>query len=374
MTTTRWAAISSPCGMRSRCAASPGIIGETTEVSTLFLAAARPSVLTADELQRLCTLVRSSFHVPAWTEWTVECNPESFSEEKASVLLDNGVTRLSVGFQSLHDRELRVLGRVHSADRCRQLLGHPLLSRFASVGVDLMYGLPGQNAGSLEETVSAIVDSAVVRHVSAYELTIADRTPFGRHRRLLPLPDEQTMVALTERLRAMLAAAGFERYEVSNFAHPGHQCRHNEAYWDHRPYLGLGCAAHSYIGGARFANVSDFDRYCAGVGAGALPREFTEIIDARKLATEMVFLGLRRSKGFDESVFREKCGFPIDTFINKEKIAEFVDQGLLTYTAPIVKPTARGLLVVDAIAAALISDLPALETSAQTSIFSDTNV
>ena len=181
-----------------------GIINDRAELETVFFGGGTPSVLSVAELAALCRIIRNSFTLTPDCEWTIECNPESFTGEKTAALLEGGVTRLTFGFQSLIDRELRILGRLHSADRCRRLLADKSLTRFTSVGVDLMYGLPGQSFGALCETLDEIFESACIHHISAYELTIAEKTPFGRHRRILPLPAEEEMSRITEGLWHLL--------------------------------------------------------------------------------------------------------------------------------------------------------------------------
>jgi oxygen-independent coproporphyrinogen-3 oxidase len=322
----------------------------STPVQTVFIGGGTPTVLTVDQLGRLCSLLRTLFTLAPGYEWTVECNPESFTREKALVLLDAGVTRLSFGFQSLDDRELSFLGRIHTADQCRRILEEPLLARFSSIGIDLMYGLPGQTIGSLERSLRPAFHSPGIKHISAYELTIAEKTPFGRHRSMLPLPSDETMSLMTGRLWDLLETHGFMQYEVSNFAKPGHECHHNCAYWNHGPYLGLGCAAHSFLPPERTANVWDVNRYCALVNDGRLPREFTELLDVGKLGTETIFLGLRTVQGINETDFLRKCGVSLFDFVNKKKFDILVKRGLLTYEKPFWKPSRSGLLMADAIA------------------------
>jgi oxygen-independent coproporphyrinogen III oxidase len=319
-------------------------------LQTVFIGGGTPTILSVNQLRRLCTMLRDSFILAPGYEWTFECNPESFIPEKASVLLDAGVTRLSFGFQSLDDRELSFLGRIHTAERCRRVLEEPLLARFPSVGVDLMYGLPGQTSGSLERSLTPVFGSSRIRHISAYELTIAEKTPFGRRRSMLPLPSEESMSGMTVRLWDLLEEHGFMQYEVSNFANLGHECRHNRAYWTHEPYLGLGCAAHSFLPPERTANVRDVNRYCAMVNEQRLPLEFTEALDSGKLGMEMVFLGLRTVHGINENDFAEKCGVSLLDFVNKEKLDALVKRGLLAYERPFWKPSRKGLLMADAIA------------------------
>jgi oxygen-independent coproporphyrinogen-3 oxidase len=325
-----------------------------TAIQTIYVGGGTPTSLSADQLRTLCALLRGSCSIAPDCEWTVECNPESFTEEKASALLRAGVTRLSFGFQSLDDRNLSLLGRIHSADRCRAILADPLLTRFVSIAVDLMYGLPGQTAESCVGTLRIVAESPVVRHVSAYELTVAEETPFGRHRSRLPLPADEAMASMTEQVWDFLEAHGFVQYEVSNFSKAGHRCRHNMAYWSHEPYLGLGCSAHSFLPPERSANIRDVNRYCAMAAEGRLPREFAETIDAEKLGIEMIFLGLRRVRGINETEFQEKCGMPFIDYVNKKKLATFIGRGLLTYEKPFWKPTRQGLLMADGIARELL--------------------
>ncbi len=331
-----------------------GLIDERAELQTVFFGGGTPSVLPAGELSALCRIIRDAFPLGSGYEWSVECNPESFTAENSAAMREGGVTRLTFGFQSLNDRELRLLGRVHSAERCRRLFTDATLAPYRSVGVDLMFGLPGQSFEGLCETIEEIARFPRINHLSAYELTIADATPFGRHRRFLPLPAEEDLSHMTEGLWRLVRENGFEQYEVSNFAKKDHRCRHNEAYWDHRPYLGLGCAAHSQLAGERSANVADFARYLSMVNGGLLPRAFVEKIDAKMLAMEMVLLGLRRVKGIDMVVFGEKCGISFANFADQKKIAEFLDHGLLTHEGRFLRPTGRGILVADAMAAAMI--------------------
>jgi oxygen-independent coproporphyrinogen III oxidase len=335
-------------------AAREGILDKCV-VRTVYIGGGTPTVLGAAGLWSLCRLVKGRFSLARGFEWTVECNPESFTQEKAAALLDAGVNRLSLGVQSLDDRTLGLLGRAHDAARSRELLAEPALGSFGSVNVDLIYGLPGQTAASLESTVLELLASPYVNHFSAYELTLADETPFGRHRSLLPLPGDDDISAMTERLWRLLGENGFEHYEVSNFAKPGRRSRHNEAYWDHRPYVGFGCAANSYRHPLRWGNVKDLGRYAALLDADCLPREFTEEIDGKKLSEELLFLGLRRADGIDKELFLKKCGRHLGDIAGASKIAGFIQQGLLVEDDYSLRPTERGMLFADAMARELMA-------------------
>ena len=326
-------------------------------VRTIFFGGGTPTVLSAEDLAELCSLIRSRFSLAPNVEWTIECNPESFTSEKAGILQDHGVTRLTFGIQSLDDHELTLLGRIHSAERCVEVLGDPVLSRFSSVGVDIIYGIPGQTVATLDYTLDILTVLPHIRHVSAYELNIADGTVFGRHRSLLPMPVDETMVEMTQHLWKRLADTEFEQYEVSNFAKPAHRCLHNEAYWDHQPYLGLGCSAHSYLHPERWGNVRDVSQYCTMISAGEIPREFTETIDTNKLAMEMLFLGLRRTDGVNEDHFKANCGSLFECFVDYQKLEYYLQKGLIRYNKPFWQPTAEGMLMADGMARDLMQSI-----------------
>lgn len=332
----------------------PAVTG--AKVRTVFFGGGTPTVLAAEDLAELCGLVRSRFPLAPDVEWTVECNPESFTIEKAAVLLEHGVTRLTFGIQSLNDRELSLLGRVHASARAMEVLRDPVLHRFKSIGADIIYGIPGQTVETLDRTIERLLEFPVISHISAYELTVAEGTPLGRHRSLLPMPDDESIAAMTQHLWKRLAEAGFEQYEVSNFAKQGHRCRHNEAYWDHQPYLGLGGAAHSYLHPVRWGNIRDVGRYCSMLDAGVPPREFTETLDPHKLAMEMVFLGLRRINGIDEDRFEEICGNLFENIVDSKKLEYYQQQGLIWHEKPFWRPTPQGMLMADGMARGLMLD------------------
>jgi putative oxygen-independent coproporphyrinogen III oxidase len=329
-------------------------LNSAAQLQTVFIGGGTPTVLSAAQLAALCGLICKAFPLAPGHEWTVECNPESFTQEKAAALLEGSVTRLTFGFQSLDNRELSFLGRAHDAQGCRRILADSALEKFRSICVDLMYGLPGQTMASLERSLGEVFRSPRVNHISAYELAVADGTSFGRHRSLLPLPGETAMSAMSRRLRDFLEEHGFRQYEVSNFAKKGHESRHNMACWGHEPYLGLGCAAHSYLPPRRMANVRDVNRYVLEINGGGLPRDFTETVDADKLGLELLFLGLRTVRGINEEEFKIKTLKSFSDFTDKEKIAECVSRGLLCYEKPFWKPTRKGLLMADGIAREII--------------------
>ncbi len=327
----------------------------TTPIATIYFGGGTPSVLAPDQWEKIIDgLIRLCNLAPGY-EWSIECNPDSFSEELARYWLASGVTRLSFGVQSLDERYLRLMGRAHNVRQAFDVLKNPILARFASVGVDCMYGLPGQTVQTLRTTVEGLLALPVVRHLSAYELTLHEGTRFRRHMRLLPSPSEETVVAMIETIMRITADRGFERYEISNFCLPGHRCRHNQTYWRHGPYIGLGPAAHSYRAPARFSNINNLEAYLSALLAKkVLPVDFMECLDTQTIAREMVFLGLRTIEGINEEDFYRATGRAFASDERKRKLDAFIDRQLVRYVRPFWSLTEKGMLLADAIAADLM--------------------
>ena len=323
---------------------------ENLPVETLYFGGGTPSLLTLRQWKKLIEKLVKQFHFLPDYEWSIECNPDSFSPETASFWLDSGVTRLSIGIQSLDDNELRLLGRIHTMQQAMGLLDNSILKKFASIGADLMYGIPSQTPASLEMTLDKTLAAFPLRHLSVYELTINKHTDFGRRRASLPLPSEETTIAMTETVLEKTHAHGFEQYEISNFSLPGRHCRHNEAYWRHTPYIGLGPAAHSYLPPCRFSNCSSIIDYEKALRAGKLPINFSETIDVAALSRELVFLGLRTKQGVDETKFSSMTGSDFTSEERLPTLEAFATNGMIEHKPPYWSLTTKGMLFADAIA------------------------
>ncbi len=323
-------------------------------IDTIFFGGGTPSILSIGQWSRISEHIHNLVTLPENCEWTVECNPDSFSEEKAGAYLNSGVNRITFGIQSINERELSIMGRAHSADRVREVLTSSILEQFTSVGVDLIYGLPGQTIDSLVRSLETLLDFNIVKHLSIYELNINESTTFGRHAALLPLPSEDTSYEMSLTILEITKKYCFQQYEVSNFAKPGFRCRHNEVYWNHDAYIGIGTGAHSYIHPLRIADNNTIISYIDALMQGKLPVKETETIDGEILAREMIFLGVRRSDGIDGERFREKTGFCFEEYAGKSKLDQLTKNGLLINNGSFWQPTEKGLLVSDAIARDLI--------------------
>jgi oxygen-independent coproporphyrinogen-3 oxidase len=264
--------------------------------------------------------------------------------------LASGVNRLTIGIQTLDNRMLRFLGRPHTCEQAIALLESPPLKQFSSVGIDIIYGLPGQTTASLEQSLQQLLRYNIITHISAYELTLSGKTPLGRHKKLLPRPGENALADMQLLLHEMLSHNGFEHYEVSNYAKVGFRCRHNMACWAHKPYIGLGPSAHSFMPPMRYANCADTAAYITRLSKNEPAADFQERLSQQQFASEMIMLALRTADGLDENRFEQACGEAFCTEQRKRALDAFVEKGFLVYEPPVWKPTAQGLLRADALA------------------------
>ncbi len=269
-------------------------------VRTLYFGGGTPSVCTPDEIGRLVRQVREQWAVDRFDEVTLEANPDDLTPGYLSALRDIGIDRLSIGVQSFHDRHLERMNRRHTARAAVEAVEAAHAAGFANLTIDLIYGLPGMTLREWREDMEQAV-ALPVQHISAYHLTVEPRTVFGRQG-LTPVGEEvseQHFALLRERLQA----AGFEHYEVSNFARPGFRARHNSAYWLGAPYLGVGPSAHSYDGARRRSwNVSSNPLYLAGIP----PEE--ELLTDTDLQNEYLMTRLRTVDGISTAEFSARFG------------------------------------------------------------------
>jgi oxygen-independent coproporphyrinogen-3 oxidase len=331
-----WELVSSSLGLKD------------VEVRTIFFGGGTPSILSVKAWEAIRKSLVQLFRLTANIEWTIECNPDSFTEEKAELWHKMGVTRLTFGVQSLNNDELHSLGRIHTAEQAIRVLESPTLSNFRSLGIDLMYGLPVQTVESFDATLTTALLQPVVSHLSAYELTVCKDTPFGRIENLR-LPDEDAVVSMARLLFRRCRDSGFDRYEISNFARENHRCSHNEAYWSHAPYVGLGPGAHSYVNNRRWANISNIKHYFAKLANNELPVDFEETIGPAQLASEMILLRLRTSDGLNEDTFVEMTGEIFYSLQRQQVLDNAISNGWVAYRKPSWALTENGMLLSDAI-------------------------
>jgi oxygen-independent coproporphyrinogen-3 oxidase len=323
-------------------------LGQPRELDTLFLGGGTPTHLTPAQLAHLFDTIHSWFTFSPGYEFTIEANPADLTPEKADLLAARGVTRVSLGGQSFDEAKLHLLERDHGpADVARSVE----LARGAGlhVSLDLIFGTPGE---TLESWWRDLAGALALKpdHVSTYGLTFERGTTFwGRLARgdLARLDEELERSMYTEAIDA-LAAAGFEHYEVSNFAQPARRCRHNEVYWAGDEYFAVGPGAARYINGRREMNHRSTTMWLRRVLAGESPVADSETLSPEDRAREMLVLGLRRLEGVNRATFIARTGHSVEALGGKS-LPDFVSRGLLTDDGQDVRLTREGLMVSDAI-------------------------
>jgi len=321
-------------------------VREPLDLDTLYLGGGTPSHLGPEGLERLFGLLHASLRPVAGAEISIECNPEDVSEPLAAALHACGVTRASLGAQSLDAVTLGSLDRSHAPDDVRRavaLLGH----RGLAVNIDLMTAAPGQSITAVERDLDAVI-AIGPQHVSVYCLTWEKGTAFEGLRRTgsLAAADEGDERAMFEAAIDRLEAAGYEHYEVSNFARPGHRCRHNEAYWDCRPWEAFGPGAARFDGRTRITNHRSTVTWMNRVLSGDDFTGDTDAMDDDAAARERLVVGLRRRAGVDRIAFRAASGLDLDALAGPA-VRRWVGQGLASDDGQTIRLTRTGLLVSD---------------------------
>jgi oxygen-independent coproporphyrinogen-3 oxidase len=309
---------------------------------SLFLGGGTPSLLGEAHLAELMKILRCAFAFAPDSEITIEANPDDLTADKLALFRDLGVNRLSLGVQSFDEEELRFLGRRHTAKRTVDALGLIRAAGFTNLGLDLMYGLPGQTLDAWLQTLKKALSFAP-EHLSCYQLTLAPETPLGRRLaagQLTPL-DEETQREFFLLTGQFLTARGYLHYEVANFARGEVSvCRHNLKYWTRTTYLGLGPAAHSFQAGRRWWNAASVTQYCASLNAGRPPVAGQETLTPAQIRLETLSLGFRTHEGVSLETIREQPG-------GDAILAELTQAGLLRVDHDRVIATPQGLVVAD---------------------------
>jgi oxygen-independent coproporphyrinogen-3 oxidase len=314
-------------------------------VDTVFLGGGTPSLLEADELGSILEDLGRGFTLSPSAEITAECNPESATVTRLTGYRAAGVTRISLGVQSLDDTILASLDRLHTADGSRAAFQAARAAGFDNVSVDLMYGLPGLDLPTWDASVRGVLSWAP-EHLSAYALTL-DEGSRWHAAGVTGLPPEETVTAQYWRLAGLAAEADYEHYEISNYARPSRRSEHNQLYWRHREYLALGPAACGYLGHVRYGNARSVDRYCAAIERGESPVEFHETLTPRQQLAERIILGLRLRDGVPTEWLAERL--TLDPGRLPTLLEDWAGQGLVATGEGRVRLTEAGFLVSDAL-------------------------
>lgn len=333
-------------------------------VSTVFLGGGTPSILEGDETARIFHSLFENYEISEDAEITMEVNPGTVSEEKAKAWKECGINRLSIGLQSVDNEELKLLGRIHTFEHFIDTWKTVRRAGFDNVNIDLISALPGQTPECWEKTLRTAAGFEP-EHISAYSLIIEEGTTFydwyheqekscavESFRGIPPLPDEDTEREIYQSTKQILSEYGYHRYEISNYAKRGYECRHNLGYWERKEYLGLGLGAASLVRECRFHNTSEMNKYLnvfgkttdksADMSVVEKAAEEFEQLSTNDRMEEFMFLGLRKTNGIMETDFRKVFGKDIRQ-VYGEQIQKLIHQRLLAVSEGRIYLTERGI-------------------------------
>ncbi len=320
-------------------------------------------MLTPDEATRILGRIRSRLFVSEDLEVTIEANPGTASEKRLRGYFEAGIDRINIGAQSFQDENLEFLGRIHSSVQAAKSVDFAREAGFENIGLDLIYGLPGQTRKDWENDLAQAL-SLNPEHLSCYTLTYEGDSPMGAAAEsgAIATPEENAVARLFSFTLSYLSDLGYPPYEISNFAkadsaHPKKfRSRHNSKYWNFSPYLGLGPSAHSYLHPVRSWNTSSVAAYIKKVETGKFPVEESETLSMEQQMIESVFLGLRTTDGIDPREFEAKFDIPFGE-IFAQPLARLVEEGFLTLSQDRCAPTFKGMRFHDGICGLLVREI-----------------
>lgn len=318
------------------------------DFSSVYIGGGTPSILDINMLGRFLDGLKEL--IKQGVESTIEVNPDSLDYDKLRLFLDNGINRISIGVQSFDDRKLKSLGRPHNARQSEQAIGLSKRAGFKNISIDMIFGVNGETSRSWQMDLEKAAGFDI-NHVSCYSLTYEKGTPiFNMKEAGL---DEEILAEMYRHVMAYLPAKGFEHYEVSNFARPGFECRHNLSYWDNNPYFGIGPSAVSYTDGTRTENISDVNEYIKRHGKGLDLSISREKLSSLEKAKETASLKIRTREGIGYGWFKNKTGFNFKE-IEKEALAELIESGLIKCDNKKACLTEKGFLFSDTVSAGFL--------------------
>lgn len=317
--------------------------GET--LTSIYCGGGTPTLLPAEAIASVIALCRCHFSCSEDLEITVEANPGTVSQESLAALKKAGVSRISLGVQSFSQEELGLLGRIHGIAEIYNAWEAARLAGFDNINLDLIYALPGQTLSAWRDNLRCAL-ALHPEHLSIYGLSLEEGTPLSQDiaaGRYFPCGEEE-QVAMWEETEKSTAVAGYTRYEISNYAQPGKECRHNLTYWENTPYLGLGAGAHGFFAKVRYANETDLYTYMKRVDQNQLPRAWEEQQTLEQERIDTVIMGLRLTRGLTRKGFQERFGRPFEDFYGEE-LSFLVQEGLMGISEDAIYLTGRGRLL-----------------------------
>jgi oxygen-independent coproporphyrinogen-3 oxidase len=317
---------------------------------TVYIGGGTPSLLSTQQLESILISLQKNFDLISSPEISVETNPADLDQSSLDSIREIGINRINIGVQSFNEKILNFLGRRHSLKQAFSAVEASRKAGFHNIGLDLIYGVPAQDIESWLGTLKQAVTFSP-EHISCYQLTLESKTPLGIRCQAgeFSLPGEELQYEFFMKTSEFLEDVGYIHYEVSNFARgTEYTSRHNQKYWDHSPYLGLGPSAHSFQSNRRWWNHHSLDRYLAAINAGNLPIEETEILTMEQLRLEALYLGLRTKKGVCLQDLENRYHY--DLFTEKKEILDKLrEEGFISIQDGYLYPTQTGLAVADSL-------------------------
>ena len=317
-------------------------------VSSVFVGGGTPSILSCGQILEIFKTLRQVFAIQSDAEITIEANPGTVTKEKLAAWKQAGINRISFGLQSVKNEELKMLGRIHTYEEFRESYDLARQAGFENLNVDLISAIPGQSVQSWEETLRTVAELGP-EHISAYSLIIEEGTKFyqwyreGKQSEGHPaLPDEEVERTMYEQTQEILNEYGFHRYEISNYAKEGKECRHNLGYWNRTQYLGIGLGASSLIADTRYHLCTDLTSYIERIESGEDLREEIEVLTKEEMMEEFMFLGLRKMQGVSRTRFEHCFGNPIEE-VYGDALNKLTEEGLLEIEGDHIRLTKRGI-------------------------------
>lgn len=325
-------------------------------VSTVFVGGGTPSVLEAGQMEGVLGNIQEVFELEKKPEITLEMNPGTVTEEKLQCYKENGVNRLSIGLQSVKNEKLEVLGRIHSYEEFLESYELARKAGFTNISVDLISSIPGQKLEEWKEELAAL-SALSPEHISVYQLIIEAETPFyekyAEHEKLLPDEEESREIYLWT--GSFLKEQGYEQYEISNYAKPGKESRHNLKYWERGDYLGLGLGAASMVRNIRMSNTKDMKTYLERCGQPKTMREDVQFLEEARQMEEFMFLGLRKTRGVSRKEFRRIFGQEMD-MVYEKALHKCLENGMLKEHKDRVYLSEEGVLLSNAVLSEFLFD------------------
>jgi len=323
-------------------------------LTSIFFGGGTPTLLPSEILSRLLGECLNCFPIADGVEISIEVNPATVGEKSLDVLYQAGYNRLSIGVQSLQESELQQLGRPHTVADAVETVLLARRAGFDNINIDLMFGLPSQNLQTWKDTLAHALDLQTT-HLSIYELTIETGTPFARmeEQGFLFLPNEETALLMLDQTQQALCQAGLQRYEISNYAQPGYQCRHNINYWQNGEYLGLGAGAVTFFHKTRFTAIAHAEQFCTLLEDNQEVWQEKEKLDQEASFRETVIMGLRMTAGVSLAELSERFSIDAESYYS-ETLQRLIRQGMLDIVQGRLQLTDQGLLLANTVMAELV--------------------